>query len=110
MDRADNTDTRGYTVTVDHLYQNGKRLYARYLHFDSPALVSNGSSVSQSQRIGWMGDTGDSSGKHLHIDFNTYSSPYPNDNRYDPMSLLTKPHGNEIIDYWEKNSYYKTSK
>ena len=57
-----------------------------------------------------MGDTGDSSGKHLHIDFNTYSSPYPNDNRYDPMSLLTKPHGNEIIDYWEKNSYYKTSK
>lgn len=91
----------GYYVIIDHGSYNGKGIRARYLHMESYPLVSAGAAVNQSQRIGWMGSTGNSTGKHLHIDFHDGTS------YYDPETFLASPHQNEVVDYWENNAGLK---
>ncbi|MFC4768562.1 M23 family metallopeptidase [Effusibacillus consociatus] len=91
----------GYYARIDHGTYNGRKIEARYLHMESSPLVSTGTSVSKSQRIGWMGSTGNSTGKHLHIDFRD-ANDY-----YDPLTFLAAPHQKEVVDYWEKNPSLK---
>ena len=55
----------GYYVIIDH--QNGVR--TMYMHFNSPAYVSEGQNVSRGETIGQMGSTGASTGVHLHLTF-----------------------------------------
>ncbi|MFC4770154.1 peptidoglycan DD-metalloendopeptidase family protein [Effusibacillus consociatus] len=93
--------TAGYYVKIDHGLYNGKKIIARYLHMESQPLVSSNTNVTRAQRLGWMGNTGDSTGKHLHLDFSDGSS------YYDPLTFLAKPHSNEVVDYWEKNGQFK---
>ncbi|MDR0884250.1 MAG: peptidoglycan DD-metalloendopeptidase family protein [Oscillospiraceae bacterium] len=53
----------GYCVVIDH----GDSLYTRYAH-SSQLLVSEGEYVQQDQKIMLVGNSGDSSGAHLHIE------------------------------------------
>ena len=56
----------GNKVLIRHEI-NGRRYYTRYAHL-STVSVRNGDSVSQGQVIGRKGNTGDSSGPHLHFE------------------------------------------
>ena len=53
----------GNTVLIDH----GGSLTTRYAHM-STRLVSQGESVAKGQKIGTVGNTGDSYGAHLHFE------------------------------------------
>jgi hypothetical protein len=61
----------GYYIILDH----GNGYLTRYIHFDNPAarkngtLLSAGNTVYQGDQIGVMGNSGNSSGAHLHINF-----------------------------------------
>lgn len=79
--RANSTDTWGsgwgYHVMI---YHNGtySTLYAHM----SALAVSNGQTVSQGQIIGYEGNTGDSTGPHLHFEV------YQNGERVNPRNFL----------------------
>ena len=72
-----NYNTAGNYVRIRH--HNGT--YTRYLHLATGSVcVSVGKSVKAGDKIGIMGDTGDSYGKHLHFDVNVngeYTDPLP---------------------------------
>ncbi len=59
---ATSTFSYGNMVVVDH----GEGIYSMYLHM-SKILVSVGQAVRQGQTLGLVGDTGFSTGDHLHI-------------------------------------------
>jgi hypothetical protein len=64
----------GNLVIVNH----GDGSYALYAHLDSVA-VSSGQSVGRGQKLGVMGNTGQSDGAHLHLELRSGSSA---DNSY----------------------------
>lgn len=74
----------------------GEELRVRYMHL-TESIVSEGQEVSIGQLIGYSGNTGDSTGPHLHIDMSI--------NRFKD-SLLHRP-GVELYDktrkYYEEN-------
>jgi murein DD-endopeptidase MepM/ murein hydrolase activator NlpD len=57
----------GYVVYINSIY-NGQPIQTRYGHLNSAPLVSAGSVVGIGQRIGFMGNTGTSTGVHLHFE------------------------------------------
>ncbi len=59
---ASSTFSYGNTVIVDH----GEGIYSMYLHM-SKILAAVGQAVKQGQVLGLVGDTGFSTGEHLHI-------------------------------------------
>lgn len=69
----------GYTVVINH----GNGMQTRYAHM-SQLLVNNGDSVNQGDVVGLSGNTGDSTGPHLH--FEIIDSGY----RVDPETYLYK--------------------
>lgn len=48
--------------------QHDNNYVSRYLHLKSTAIVKKGQTVEIGQHIGYMGNTGDSNGTHLHLD------------------------------------------
>lgn len=71
------SSTAGYYVAIKH--ENGYT--TRYLHMKKGTLkVSKGDTVEKGQVLGYMGNTGNSSGAHLHFDVNdgkNYIDPLP---------------------------------
>lgn len=58
------SDTRGYYVEIKH--ENGYK--TRYLHLKKGSIVvKKGQYVQKGTVVGFMGNTGDSDGKHLHL-------------------------------------------
>lgn len=62
--RATYHDSYGNYVLLDH----GEKNSTLYAHFSAIA-VSQGQSVKKGQVIGYVGNTGDSKGNHLHLEF-----------------------------------------
>ena len=70
----------GYVVVIDH--GNGySTLYAHMLYVS----VGTGQTVSQGQKIGAVGSTGDSTGNHCHFEVRSYGQ-YQN-----PFSFVSQP-------------------
>jgi murein DD-endopeptidase MepM/ murein hydrolase activator NlpD len=57
----------GYVVYINSVY-NGQPIQTRFGHLVSAPLVAAGQTVGAGQRIGYMGNTGTSSGVHLHFE------------------------------------------
>ena len=76
-----NEDGNGYHVIIKHSF-NGKTVYSLYSHMvegSQLACPAVGEKVSQGDKIGEMGNTGNSSGAHLHLGIFTgtcFNSPY----------------------------------
>lgn len=70
--------TYGNYVKIEH--QNGySTLYA---HMETGLLVKKGQIVKKGQRLGYMGESGDAYGKHLHFEV------WKNNSRIDPTDYL----------------------
>ncbi len=57
----------GYVVYINAVY-NGQLIQTRYGHLVSAPRVTAGQTVAAGQTIGYMGNTGTSSGVHLHFE------------------------------------------
>lgn len=95
-------------VVVKHNY-NGGYIYSSYVHLDSYGNIREGQFVSRDTIIGYMGNTGCSTGPHLHLEIAscfwkngggcTYSGYYSNgryiegytDKLINPSSLVNIP-------------------
>lgn len=88
------TDTPGMGNYVILETSDGSRIRTRYQHMKYGSVtVSKGDIVKKGQKIGVIGNTGNSSGRHLHFDisFNTkQTSSYYSGSRYyvDPKPYL----------------------
>ena len=73
---AANSGMRGYGngVFIDHSLINGKRLVSEYGHL-SEFLVKTGEKVKQGQVIAKSGNTGVSTGPHLHLTIRENGAP-----------------------------------
>jgi len=60
---------------VDYCYGNqviishGNGIYSRFAHMTSDQVVTVGSSIQKGQLIGYMGNSGNSTGQHVHVGF-----------------------------------------
>ena len=66
VERSENKGAYGNYIIIEHTI-DGKIYYTLYDHL-SQRNVSNGDEVSQGQLIGLSGNTGNSSGPHLHAE------------------------------------------
>jgi hypothetical protein len=66
---SDLNNPNGYFVVLDHDNDGDVNtgFTTRYLHFKKPPAVSPGQKVSQGDLLGYMGNTGVSTGTHLHF-------------------------------------------
>ncbi len=64
VDRGYQSGGFGYYVIIDH----GNGIYTLYGHLKKTASVSKGQTVTRKQIIGYMGNTGNSNGDHLHFE------------------------------------------
>ena len=58
----------GNTVKIQHTAADGKKYFSMYCHL-SEVLVTKGQQVTKGQIIGKSGNTGTSTGAHLHLEF-----------------------------------------
>ena len=64
-----NLSALGYEVLIQ---ESGSGTYYRFCHLEAGSItVSNGQSVNTSTKIGVMGNTGNSYGRHLHLEAST---------------------------------------
>jgi len=68
----------GNCIKIDH----GNGFATLYAHMKKNLLVKNGAVVKKGQRIGYMGDSGNAYGKHLHFEV------WKDGNRVDPYNYL----------------------
>jgi murein DD-endopeptidase MepM/ murein hydrolase activator NlpD len=70
----------GYWIEINH----GNRYATRYGHMMRPPLLLVGDYVTQGQIIGFSGNTGFSTGPHLHLEFRRDGVPI------DPLTMLPR--------------------
>lgn len=87
------TTTYGNVIFIQHTI-NGNRFDTTYAHLKSK-LVKDGQKVKQGQVIGYMGNTGGSTGQHLH--FEIHNGPWKSGqpNAVDPMLYIDKKKEND---------------
>ena len=89
-------DDYGNRVLVKHVFKlNGKPFtrYSFYAHLDK-VLVKKDQKVSTSNQLGTMGDTGHSTGAHVHFEW--HSSPEWRKGIRDPFPLLDEIRRKEL--------------
>lgn len=77
--------TEGLNIVIDH----GNGYYTQYMHL-SKILVSVGQTVSREQKIALMGNTGNSTGTHLHLGVWYGGEPYKGGRVLDPCKSIFK--------------------
>ncbi|MBS8266597.1 hypothetical protein DYI25_19420 [Mesobacillus boroniphilus] len=78
----------GNTVLITHKI-NGKTFTTLYAHLDK-SIVTTGQSISKGEMLGYMGNTGDSRGKHLHFEIHEGQWNYEKSNSVDPKLYVKK--------------------
>ncbi len=66
----------GNTVAVKHALGDSSVIYSTYSHL-SKIDVAKGSKISRAQKIGEVGNTGNSYGNHLHFQIDTTNQAHP---------------------------------
>ena len=80
--KAGYNSSMGYYIYINH--NNG--YYTSYEHL-SKILVKEGQVVSRKQQIGEMGNTGVSTGTHLHYEIWTGGAPYKGGTSHNPLNF-----------------------
>lgn len=98
------------------LVQHPNGYFSRYAHLQNGIMVKKGQSVNENTQLGIIGNTGRSTGRHLHFEVQTSSSsadrinptPYLSKAIYSPAP--PKPSGNTTIKYIQEtlNQRYNT--
>ena len=88
VSRAYKSSSYGNVVFITH-YINGKQYTTVYAHMrDNSVTVSAGQSVKQGQQIGLMGNTGRSTGQHLHFELHVGPWTQSKSNAVNPMNYI----------------------
>ncbi|OYD06803.1 M23 family metallopeptidase [Paludifilum halophilum] len=86
--RSYRSSSYGEVVFVEHTI-NGTSYETVYAHMRTDSrTVSVGDTVSQGQRLGYMGSTGDSTGQHLHFELHQPSWNINKSYSVDPLDYL----------------------
>ena len=80
--------TYGNCVLITHKI-NGKSFTTLYAHLEK-STVSTGQPVKKGELLGYMGNTGDSRGKHLHFEIHEGQWNYEKSNSVDPLIYVKK--------------------
>jgi murein DD-endopeptidase MepM/ murein hydrolase activator NlpD len=75
--------TYGNCVLITHKI-DGKTFTTLYAHLEK-SIVTTGQSISKGEMLGYMGNTGDSRGKHLHFEIHEGQWNYEKSNSVDPL-------------------------
>src|SRR5690606_24396045 len=78
----------GNVVFIVH-FMNGQTYETVYAHMRN-RLVKEKENVTQGQIIGYMGNTGDSTGQHLHFEIHKGSWNMAKSNAVDPLDYIEK--------------------
>ena len=106
------SDSCGYSVVLQHEYDDGSHRWSAYIHLNSRSNRSIGTSVLQGEKIGVKGNTGNSNGYHLHIGISDTTTSVYNWNRmkslcnFDPESHFYKWKHVEYLGQWYENIPY----
>ncbi|HAQ07589.1 MAG TPA: hypothetical protein DCR24_08745 [Bacillus bacterium] len=73
----------GNCVLITHKI-NGKTYTTLYAHLEK-STVETGQAISKGEMLGYMGNTGDSKGKHLHFEIHEGQWNYEKSNSVDPL-------------------------
>lgn len=87
VSRVGKLGTYGYVVMILHKI-NGKTYETNYAHLKPNILVRVGQKVRQGQQIAWMGNTGSSTGQHLHFELHVGRWATGQPNAVDPMLYI----------------------
>lgn len=88
---GDGLGSMGYFVKLNSttIDPSGTPVHIRMMHMQSHPLVSRYETITAGTKIGFVGNTGDSYGAHLHMDTsNTTSDPPSIDRCYNPASFF----------------------
>ena len=99
--RGKSADETGNMVTI----KDSNGMITKYMHLKAssiPSSIKKGAKVSAGQKIGVMGNTGRSTGAHLHYQVeDTFGTPL------DPKPYVTG--SKKFADYWKKDSGVKAT-
>lgn len=80
--------TYGNCVLITHKI-DGMTFTTLYAHLEK-STVTSGQSISKGEMLGYMGNTGDSRGKHLHFEIHEGQWNYEKSNSVNPLLYLKK--------------------
>ena len=84
----------GNFVVIDHGEENGEKRYTIYAHMSNTSVLV-GDEVSAGQQIGTSGNSGSSTGPHLHFEIRIGGTEWRNSIKQDPYPTLAEIVGGE---------------